>query len=83
MSEGKRISPERQLGAGKQEGYAEICYHRYSWEAKGLKLLLLEAEVDLPVIEERGLALVNLTDMEYYMYKQANNKVERRKIGCF
>lgn len=33
-----------------------------------------------PIIEERGLGLVDLTNMEYYVYKSHYKKVEKRKI---
>ncbi|WP_138753890.1 hypothetical protein [Paenibacillus sinopodophylli] len=33
------------------------------------------------IIEERGVGLVNLTTMEYYVYKQTSKIIEQRKIG--
>ncbi|MCG5252454.1 metallophosphoesterase family protein [Brevibacillus agri] len=33
------------------------------------------------IIEERGLALVNLNEMIYWVYKPAQKKIEKRKIG--
>ncbi|ELK40125.1 metallophosphoesterase family protein [Brevibacillus borstelensis] len=33
------------------------------------------------IIEERGLALVNLSEMIYWVYKPAQKKIEKRKIG--
>ncbi|MFB6367173.1 metallophosphoesterase family protein [Paenibacillus elgii] len=35
------------------------------------------------VIEERGLGLVNLTEMTYFVYKQTQKKIEKRKIMQF
>lgn len=32
------------------------------------------------VVEERGLGLVNLTEMVYYVYKPAQNRIEKRNI---
>ncbi|WP_206669796.1 hypothetical protein [Paenibacillus luteus] len=33
------------------------------------------------IIEERGLGIVNLTEMVYYVYKQAQNKIEKRNVA--
>ncbi|GED28652.1 serine/threonine protein phosphatase [Brevibacillus agri] len=33
------------------------------------------------IVEERGLALVNLTEMIYWVYKSAQKKIEKRKVG--
>ncbi|WP_231571519.1 hypothetical protein [Gordoniibacillus kamchatkensis] len=35
------------------------------------------------VEEERGLGLVNLSEMVYFVYKQPSKKVERRKISRY
>lgn len=35
------------------------------------------------VIEERGLGIVNLTEMVYWVYKPSQKKIEKRKVTCY
>lgn len=34
------------------------------------------------ILEERGLGIINLTEMDYWVYKPAQKKIEKRKITC-